>query len=250
QLLPGTVVGEEAHIEAGSTVTGEKKVKAGARWSGSPAKKVGRSKHRFPDHAPARRSWWVPIYGATSLLLAAQPPVAIALATFVVVALVDTTGGNAVVGAVLFAPLGALAAFAFDMVQTLLGVRILSLGLEPGVFPVRSSRVWRIWAIERLMDDARAILFPLYAGQLTPLWLRSLGASIGKDVEISTAVMVPKFTEVKDGAFLADDTMIGGYELGGGWMSSGLAKVGKRSFVGNSGITAPGRSEERRVGKE
>src|SRR5699024_12089567 len=76
---------------------------------------------------------------------------------------------------------------------------------------------------------------------LTPLWLRSLGATIGKDVEISTAVMVPKFTEVKDGAFLADDTLIGGYELGGGWMSSGLAKVGKRSFVGNSCITAPGR---------
>ena len=91
------------------------------------------------------------------------------------------------------------------------------------------------------MDDARTVLFPLYAGQLTPLWLRSLGADIGKDVEISTAVMVPKFTEVKDGAFLADDTMIGGYELGGGWMSSGLTKVGKRSFVGNSGITSPGR---------
>src|SRR5690625_6286314 len=95
-----------------------------------------------------------------------------------------------------------------------------------------------------LMDHPRTYLFPHSAGQSTPLWLRSLGATIGKDVEISTAVMVPKFTEVKDGAFLADDTLIGGYELGGGWMSSGLTKVGKRSFVGNSGITAPGRSEE------
>ena len=240
-LMPGTVIGEEAHIEAGSTVTGEKKVKAHARWSGSPAKKVGRSKHRFPDHAPARRAWWVPIYGATSMLLAAQPLVAIALAAFVIITLVQLTDGNGFVGAVLFAPVGALAAFAFYMVQTWLGVRILSIGLQPGVFPVRSARGWRIWAIEKLMDDARTYLFPLYAGQLTPLWLRSLGATIGKDVEISTAVMVPKFTEVKDGAFLADDTLIGGYELGGGWMSSGLAKVGKRSFVGNSGITAPGR---------
>ena len=240
-LMPGTVIGEEAHIEAGSTVTGEKKVKAHARWSGSPAKKVGRSKHRFPDHAPARRAWWVPIYGATSMLLAAQPLVAIALAAFVIISLVQLTDGNGFVGAVLFAPVGALAAFAFYMVQTWLGVRILSIGLQPGVFPVRSARGWRIWAIEKLMDDARTYLFPLYAGQLTPLWLRSLGATIGKDVEISTAVMVPKFTEVKDGAFLADDTLIGGYELGGGWMSSGLAKVGKRSFVGNSGITAPGR---------
>ncbi|MDN5798888.1 MAG: amino acid adenylation domain-containing protein [Corynebacterium casei] len=241
QLMPGSVIGEEAHIEAGSTVTGNKKVKAGARWAGSPAKKVGRSKHRFPDHSPARRSWWVPIYGATSMLLAAQPLVAIALAAFVIISLVQATDGNAFVGAVLFAPVGAIAAFAFYMVQTWLGVRILSIGIQPGVFPVRSARGWRLWAVERLMDDARTVLFPLYAGQLTPLWLRSLGATIGKDVEISTAVMVPKLTEVKDGAFLADDTLIGGYELGGGWMSSGLAKVGKRSFVGNSGITAPGR---------
>src|SRR5699024_11409115 len=93
-LMPGTVIGEEAHIEAGSTVIGEKKVKAHARWSGSPAKKVGRSKHRFPDHAPARRAWWVPIYGATSMLLAAQPLVAIALAAFVIITLVQLTDGN------------------------------------------------------------------------------------------------------------------------------------------------------------
>lgn len=91
------------------------------------------------------------------------------------------------------------------------------------------------------MDEARTTLFPLYASQLTPTWLRSLGAKIGKDVEISTAVMIPKLTDIKDGAFLADDTMIGGYELGGGWMLTGETKVGKRSFVGNSGITGPGR---------
>jgi len=127
------------------------------------------------------------------------------------------------------------------MVFTWIGVRVLSIGLKPGVTPVRSAQGWRLWAVERLMDDARTHLFPLYAGQLTPLWLRSLGATIGRDVEISTAVMVPTLTEVRDGAFLADDTMVGGYELGGGWMLSGETRVGKRSFVGNSGITGPGR---------
>ena len=85
------------------------------------------------------------------------------------------------------------------------------------------------------------MLFPLYAGQLTPLWLRSLGARIGRNVEVSTAVMVPKLTDVREGAFLADDTLVGGYELGGGWMLTGETRVGKRSFVGNSGITGPGR---------
>ncbi|MDO5032277.1 Pls/PosA family non-ribosomal peptide synthetase [Corynebacterium sp.] len=240
-LLPGTHVGKDAHVEAGSTVTGTKKTKDRARWSGSPAKKIGRSKHRFPDTPPKRRPWWVAIYGATSVLLAIQPIVALGLAALVVIALIQATGGNPLVGAIFFAPLGALVAFAFYMLQTWLGVRILSLGVKPGVFPVRSAAGWRLWAIERLMDEARTQLFPLYASQLTPAWFRSLGAKIGKNAEISTAVMVPKLAEVKEGAFLADDTLIGGYELGGGWMLTGETKVGKRSFVGNSGITGPGR---------
>ena len=240
-LLPGTVIGADAHIEAGSTVTGDRPVKPGSRWSGSPAEKVGRSKHRFPDEYPPRRTRWVPIYGLTSVLLSLQPLAAIAIGALVVLGLVDYTAGNPLLGGLLFAPLGGLVAFGFYMAATWLGVRLLSIGLKPGVIPVRSFHGWQLWTIERLMDDARTYLFPLYAGQLTSVWLRSLGAKIGRDVEISTAVMVPKLTEVRDGAFLADDTLVGGYELGGGWMLTGETRVGKRSFVGNSGITSPGR---------
>ncbi|NLA57208.1 MAG: amino acid adenylation domain-containing protein [Corynebacterium humireducens] len=240
-LLPGAVIGADAHVEAGSTVTGHRTIKPGSRWSGSPAEKVGRSKHRFPDEHPPRRSRWVPIYGLTSVALSLQPLAAIALGALVVVSLIDVTGGNPLLGAVVFAPLGGLVAFAFYMVSIWLGVRFLQIGLKPGITPVRSFHGWQLWTIERLMDDARTYLFPLYAGQLTPLWLRSLGARIGRNVEVSTAVMIPRLTDVREGAFLADDTLVGGYELGGGWMLTGETRVGKRSFVGNSGITGPGR---------
>ncbi len=240
-LLPGAVIGTDAHVEAGSTVTGHRSIKPGSRWSGSPAKKVGRSKHRFPDEHPPRRSRWVPIYGLTSVALSLQPLAAIALGALVVISLIDVTGGNPLLGAVVFAPLGGLVAFAFYMVSIWFGVRVLQIGLRPGITPVRSLHGWQLWTIERLMDDARTYLFPLYAGQLTPLWLRSLGARIGRNVEVSTAVMIPTLTDVREGAFLADDTLVGGYELGGGWMLTGETRVGKRSFVGNSGITGPGR---------
>ena len=40
----------------------------------------------------------------------------------------------------------------------------------------------------------------------------------------------------------ADDTMVASYELGGGWMKIAPAKIGKRSFLGNSGMTAAGRN--------
>ena len=68
-----------------------------------------------------------------------------------------------------------------------------------------------------------------------------LGAKVGRGTEISTALLTPKFTVIEDGAFLADDTMVASYELGGGWIHVAKATIGKRAFLGNSGITQPGR---------
>jgi non-ribosomal peptide synthetase-like protein len=64
---------------------------------------------------------------------------------------------------------------------------------------------------------------------------------VGRDVEASTVLAIPSLTTVADGAFLADDTMIATYELDNGWMRLARAGVGKRAFLGNSGMTAPGR---------
>jgi non-ribosomal peptide synthetase-like protein len=92
------------------------------------------------------------------------------------------------------------------------------------------------------MDSARTLLFPLYSSLLTPVWLRALGAQIGQHVEASTVLLLPKMTSVGDGAFLADDTMVASYEMGGGWLRIEPAKVGQRAFLGNSGMAAPGRA--------
>ena len=54
-------------------------------------------------------------------------------------------------------------------------------------------------------------------------------------------LMIPQLTTVNDEAFLADDTLIGSYELGGGWLRVERVKIGKRAFVGNSGMAAAGR---------
>lgn len=106
---------------------------------------------------------------------------------------------------------------------------------------MRSRAGWQVWATERLMDAVRNYLFPLYASLLTPMWLRLLGTKVGRDTEISTVLLIPKFTVVQDGAFLADDTMVAAYELGGGWIHIAKTTVGKRAFLGNSAITQPGR---------
>ncbi|QNH95521.1 Pls/PosA family non-ribosomal peptide synthetase [Corynebacterium anserum] len=248
-VLPGARIGSKASVEAGSAVRGEKKVKSGSRWAGSPAVKVGKVRSRWPSEAPARRPLWIAVYGLSSLLLSLLPLIAIGSAAAFVAWGISTLSPDVtsflsiLLTSIAWALPGGLIGFAIYTALTWISVRILSIGIKPGVVPVRSATGWRIWAIERLMDAARTYLFPMYAAQLTPLWFRSLGARIGKDAEISTAVMVPAFAEVKAGAFLADDTMVGGYELGGGgWMLSGHTRVGKRSFLGNSGIAGPSRT--------
>ena len=143
--------------------------------------------------------------------------------------------------ALLWTPVATLAGVAVYAPLTVVAVRMLSIGLGEGYHPVRSRAGWQLWATERLMDGARNYLFPLYASLLTPGWLRLLGAKVGRDTEISTVLLIPKFTVIEDGAFLADDTMVASYELGGGWIYAAKTTVGSRAFLGNSGITQPGR---------
>ena len=240
-LLPGAVVGKNADVAPGSGVVG--KVKNGQYWKGSPAIKSGKAKHPWPDHRPPRALHWVAVYGLTSMLLGALPLAALAVGLAVIGWAVRDTASvaDAVPAAMLWAAPATLAAVLSYAALTVLGVRLLSVGLQEGYHPVRSRSGWQLWATERLMDAARNYLFPIYAGLLTPWWLRLLGAEVGRGTEISTALLVPKFTVVEDGAFLADDTMVGSYELGGGWIHVARATVGKRAFLGNSGITQPGR---------
>jgi len=240
-LLPGAVVGKNADVAPGSGVVG--KVKSRQYWKGSPAVKSGRVKHPWPDERPARRTLWVAVYGLTSMLLAGVPLLALACGLALIVFGARHTDHlrQAILPALLWAPAATAAALAVYALLTLVAVRALSIGLREGYHPVRSRIGWQLWATERLMDGARNYLFPLYASLLTPAWLRLLGATVGRGTEISTVLLTPKFTVIEDGAFLADDTMVASYELGGGWIYAARATVGRRAFLGNSGITQPGR---------
>jgi non-ribosomal peptide synthetase-like protein len=240
-LLPGAVVGKNADVAPGSGVVG--KVKSRQYWKGSPAVKSGRVNHPWPDERPARRTHWVAVYALTSVLLAAMPLTALLAGLAVIGLAVQHTHrlSQAVLPALVWTPVATVAGLAAYALMTVLAVRLLSVGLREGYHPVRSRSGWQLWATERLMDGARNYLFPLYASLATPGWLRLLGAKVGRDTEISTVLLTPKFTVIEDGAFLADDTMVASYELGGGWIYVATTTVGRRAFLGNSGIAQPGR---------
>ncbi|NOV96084.1 Pls/PosA family non-ribosomal peptide synthetase [Isoptericola halotolerans] len=244
-LLPGARVRRGTDVAAGSAVVGS--TGRNEYWEGSPAtRRRSQVKHPWPDGRPDRGPAWVVLYGVGGVLLSLLPVAAVTVGALVLLAGPPPAGtptpADVMVAAAARLPAAALAAFATYALLTLALVRVLSLGMTAGYHPVRSRVGWQAWSTERVMDSARTALFPLYSSVFTPGWLRLLGARMGKHVEASTVVGIPSMMEASDGAFLADDTMVAPYELGGGWMRVARAKVGRRAFLGNSGITAPGRS--------
>ncbi|MFD5836397.1 Pls/PosA family non-ribosomal peptide synthetase [Streptomyces collinus] len=237
-LFPGARVGKRAEVAPGSAVAGQ--IPTGQRWAGAPAVKLGKAKRNWPKERPRRGTSWGVLYGLTGLALTALPVLAAVAA--LLAARVFVTPGSVLTGAALAVVPATLTYGATYAVLLLIAVRLLSLGLREGTHPTHSRVGWQAWTVTQLMDRSRETLFPLYAGLVTPVWLRLLGMRIGRGAEVSTVLALPSLTTVGEGAFLADDTLTAPYELGGGWMRIGRAEIGRRAFLGNSGMTAPGRS--------
>ncbi|MCT1690691.1 amino acid adenylation domain-containing protein [Brevibacterium sp. p3-SID960] len=238
-LMPGTRIGADARVEPGSAVTG--RVRKNQVFSGSPAVRIGKKRRTWPDPPTRRARTPFLFYALGSQFHALIPYLALIPGVALMLALTGPEVFAQPLTLLAWAPVQALLWFVSTAALVVIAVRTLALGMREGLFPVRSMMGFRLWATERILDMARELLFPLYASLITPVWLRILGAKVGRDVEISTVLLVPSMTQIASGAFLADDTMVASYELGHGWMRIGRAKVGKRAFLGNSGIAAAGR---------
>ncbi|MEH3034555.1 MAG: hypothetical protein PGN07_11125 [Aeromicrobium erythreum] len=245
-LGPGVRVGRRAEVAPGSTVLED--VPDDQYASGAPARVVGTTRGPLGSGQAPERPLWRVAYGLTGPLVSGLPLVAATLAVLAVSPLLGGVDGLAALAgrAVVLAPVVAVLAFALLAALVLAAVRMLAVGLAPGVHPVHGRQAWQAWTTLRVLDEARTWLFPLYSSTATPAWLRALGADVGRDVEASTVLLLPSMTSVGEGAFLADDTMLGMYELGGGWLRVDPVKIGRHAFVGNSGMAAPGRKVPKR----
>ncbi|MFJ4521791.1 Pls/PosA family non-ribosomal peptide synthetase [Streptomyces sp. NPDC088810] len=244
-LMPGAEVGAGAEIAPGCCVTGP--VPALEYWHGSPARPADGDAAGTvqdwpaPEHRTSRRwglAYLLSLPALQTLPLLAAAPAGITL----FVLLRHTTSYGRAVELLLLLSVPA-AALTYACYAGLLGaaIRLLGCVLAPGLHPGRGKTAWAAWLTYRLMDAARTQLFPIYASLLTPVWLRLLGARVGRRVEASTVLGLPGLMTLDDGAFLADDTLVAPFEVRGGWLRLGEAHVGRRALVGNSGIVGPGR---------
>ena len=238
---PDTVVGAGAEVGPGSAVVTD--VPAGEYWTGSPATKAKRHARGPWEAPPPRRPLWWFGYLIASLVIAGIPLAGLAAGAAVVLATAPAPlGVLALLGhALAWLPLAVLVGFTLVALLVLGLVRLVGLFVVECHVPVHSGRGLAAWTTIRVLDEARTWLYPLYAGWFTTVWLRLLGAEMGRDAEASTVLMIPKLASVGEQSFLADDTLVGGYELGGGWLRTARTRVGRDAFLGNSGMAAPGR---------
>ncbi|MER5733608.1 Pls/PosA family non-ribosomal peptide synthetase [Streptomyces sp. NPDC002138] len=252
-LMPGAALGPGAELAPGACLTGD--IPAGATWEGTPARPLATVRRSgWPggggaEPAGARGSrgrggrwglaYALALGGLPLLPLVAGAPVLVG--TYYLIKDCVTLGSVAL-WLLLTVPVSTCVAAVCWILTVAAVVRVLGRGITPGSHPADGGVAWRVWLVHRLLSGARASLFPLYAGLATPLWLRLLGAGVGRRTEISTVLTLPSLLTVEDGAFLADDVLAAPYELRGGRMLLGEVRIGRRAFVGNSGIVGPGRT--------
>jgi non-ribosomal peptide synthetase-like protein len=244
---PGVSVGARAEVLPGAHVNRD--IPSGELWAGSPIACQGVAGLSWPDAAPHREqdvSFWsrtrLRIAEAAGLFTIAMLPVlalipAVALVLPQVIDFHRFTSVAAVL-AVWVPAAAVLTAFTW-LGLVIVAVRILAGWIAPGYFAQNSRTGWAVWMTHALLQRTLTAAYPIYASLATPVFLRLLGANVGKNTEISTIETLPHLTWLQDETFIADHALVTSTRQYGGWIHVGTTVIGRGSFVGNSAIVGP-----------
>jgi non-ribosomal peptide synthetase-like protein len=253
-LEGNTVVHAGGRLQAQSALSDGMSVPAGRVWTGSPARDAGAfdAASRPPRPAVSRRRLvGEAIYFVLGALLIATLFFIPVFPTFVLIDSFDEAElmpwllGDDVTTQLFRYLLLAFPASAVLVVCTALisaGIRWSVLPrLKPGSWPVHSNTYCAKWLVSQIQESSLNVLHGIYATVFAPFWYRLLGAKVGRDAEISTALgVVPDMLTLGDETFIADAVLLGDEEIDGGWMTMKPTVVSHRSFVGNGAYIPDG----------
>ena len=102
--------------------------------------------------------------------------------------------------------------------------------MKAGSWPIHSNRYLAKWLVSQIQESSLAVLHGIYATIYSAAWYRLLGAKVGKETELSTALgVVPDMLTLGDECFIADAVMLGDEHIDGGWMTVQPTVVSRRS---------------------
>ena len=242
------------HLEGQSALSDGGHVPAGRVWAGSPARDIGAfDTARLPPRpsASGARRFGEGAFFIFGILLIVTLFFMPVFPSFVLIDWFDEAGwlpwipGDDMTTRLLRYFLLAFPASTVLIVLTALlsaGIRWTVLPrLKPGRFAVHSNTYCAKWLVSQIQESSLNVLHGIYATVFAPYWYRLLGAKVGKDAEISTALgVVPDMLTLGDETFIADAVMLGDEEIDGGWMTMQPTVISNRSFVGNGAYIPDG----------
>jgi non-ribosomal peptide synthetase-like protein len=254
-ILEGnTRVGRQGHLEGQSALPDGASVPDGRVWNGSPAVDAGAwdpaSLPPRPSVSKARLAAEALFFGAGMLAIATLffMPV---FPSFVLIDWFDANdklpwlqGSGVSIQLARYFVLAFPASAVLIVLTALLSAAIrwgVLPRLEPGRSPVHSRTYCAKWLVSHIQESSLNVLHGIYATVFAPYWYRMLGAKVGRDAEISTALgVVPDMLTLGDETFIADAVMLGDEQIDGGWMTMQPTVVSHRSFVGNGSYIPDG----------
>ena len=257
-----TRIGEFGHLEGQSALCEGQEVPARKVWHGSPARERGdfdpASLPLRPPVAQGRLAWETVFFivGALVVSVLFFMPV---FPTFLLIdALdIDSLSVRPLVDAgtlsdwqafglrlLKFFMLALPASLVFILATVLLSALIRWAFLprmRAGSWPIHSNRYLAKWLVNQIQESSLAVLHGIYATVYSASWYRLLGAKVGKETELSTALgVVPDMLTLGDECFIADAVMLGDEHIDGGWITVKPTVVSRRSFVGNGAYVPDG----------
>ena len=233
-------LGDDAVLEDLSAIPTGESVPNGELWTGSPAIRVGPAPLRAEKPKASVFTKALVTLGLTIaaplLPLAAVLPIAPGLLGLIEIDWV-TKGYSYLILAPLLAVI-----YVVLMCTLTVVVKWALLGrVKPGLYPVWSWFYVRYWFVKQLSELALDLLHPIYATLYVAPWYRALGAKVGARAEVSTATSVtPDLIEIGDESFIADGVVFGAARAEPGAIRLERTRIGRRSFIGNSGLLPTG----------
>ncbi len=113
--------------------------------------------------------------------------------------------------------------------------------VSEGVYSVHSSFYIRKWSVALATEVTLETLSSLFATIYMRAWYRLMGASIGKDAEISTNLAGRyDLVEIGEKCFIADEVVLGDEDVRRGYMYLQKVRTAARVFIGNDAVVPPG----------
>lgn len=253
-LEGGTQIGAYGHLEGQSALAEGMSVPANRVWGGSPARDMGQHDlASLPPRPPVTKTRLTgeAVYFAFGVLLVATLFFIPVFPTFVLIDWLDEADILPWLQSdALAIQLCRYLLFAFPASLVLVAcTAVISAGirwsvmprLKPGRWPIHSKVYCGKWFVSQIQESCLNVLHGIYATVYAPFWYRLLGAKVGRDAEISTALgVVPDMLTLGDETFIADAVMLGDEEIDGGWITMKATTISHRSFVGNGSYIPDG----------